>query len=172
VARLVKMTAMPRSSHLQRRGRRGGSLVSITEFIGTDTKQVATYKVLEVLLGVLIGSVSFAGSAIAFIKLQELITGGRSPTRVAGHQRHRRRHHVALVFRHPGESRRRCSGPARFLLVLGHLRAPHRRGGRARAHSLLNRHRRAGRRLGFTLNQPPHRGRHPGGRLRHALTAQ
>jgi NAD(P) transhydrogenase subunit beta len=76
VARLVKMTAMPQLVAIFN-GVGGGAaaLVSITEFIGTDTKQVATYKVLEVLLGVLIGSVSFAGSAIAFIKLQELITG-------------------------------------------------------------------------------------------------
>ena len=76
VARLVKMTAMPQLDAIFN-GVGGGAaaLVSITEFIGTDTKQVATYKVLEVLLGVLIGSVSFAGSAIAFIKLQELITG-------------------------------------------------------------------------------------------------
>jgi len=76
VARLVKRTAMPQLVAIFN-GVGGGAaaLVSITEFIGTDTKQVATYKVLEVLLGVLIGSVSFAGSAIAFIKLQELITG-------------------------------------------------------------------------------------------------
>src|SRR6202012_1695336 len=35
----------------------------------------AVYVTAEVLLGVLIGAVSFSGSAIAFIKLQELITG-------------------------------------------------------------------------------------------------
>jgi NAD(P) transhydrogenase subunit beta len=35
----------------------------------------ATYVILEVLLGVLIGTVSFAGSAVAFAKLQELMTG-------------------------------------------------------------------------------------------------
>ncbi len=33
------------------------------------------YRIAEVLLGVLIGTVSFAGSAIAFAKLQELMTG-------------------------------------------------------------------------------------------------
>ena len=76
VARLVKMTAMPQLVAIFNGvGGVAAALVSITEFIGTDTKQVATYKGLEVLLGVLIGSVSFAGSAIAFIKLQELITG-------------------------------------------------------------------------------------------------
>jgi len=35
----------------------------------------ATYVTLEVLLGVLIGTVSFSGSAIAYAKLQELMTG-------------------------------------------------------------------------------------------------
>src|ERR1019366_7126119 len=35
----------------------------------------ATYVTLEVLLGVLIGTISFAGSSIAFAKLQELMTG-------------------------------------------------------------------------------------------------
>jgi len=75
-ARLVKMTAMPQLVAIFN-GVGGGAaaLVSITTFIGTNTKEEATYKVLEVLLGVLIGTVSFSGSAIAFIKLQELITG-------------------------------------------------------------------------------------------------
>jgi len=49
------------------------AVVSITEFIGTDAKTVATYKVLEVIFGVLVGSVSFSGSALAFVKLQELM---------------------------------------------------------------------------------------------------
>jgi NAD(P) transhydrogenase subunit beta len=75
-ARLVKMTAMPQMVAIFN-GVGGGAaaLVSITEFVGTDTKTVATYKVLEVLFGVLVGSVSFSGSAIAFAKLQELMTG-------------------------------------------------------------------------------------------------
>ncbi len=75
-ARLVKMTAMPQMVAIFN-GVGGGAaaLVSITEFIGLHTSSVATYKVLEVLFGVLIGSVSFAGSAIAFAKLQELMTG-------------------------------------------------------------------------------------------------
>jgi len=76
VARLVKMTAMPQMVAIFN-GVGGGAaaLVSITEFIGTDTKTLATYKVLEVLFGVLVGTVSFAGSAVAFAKLQELMTG-------------------------------------------------------------------------------------------------
>src|ERR1019366_4142050 len=51
------------------------SLVSITEFIHIKSTHPATYVILEVLLGVLIGTISFAGSAIAFAKLQELMTG-------------------------------------------------------------------------------------------------
>ncbi len=75
-ARFVKMTAMPQLVAIFN-GVGGGAaaLVSITTFIGTNSKEEATYRVLEVLVGVFIGTVSFSGSAIAFIKLQELITG-------------------------------------------------------------------------------------------------
>jgi NAD(P) transhydrogenase subunit beta len=75
-ARFVKMTAMPQMVAIFN-GVGGGAaaLVALTEFIGLDTNQVATYKVLEVLFGVLIGAVSFSGSAVAFAKLQELMTG-------------------------------------------------------------------------------------------------
>lgn len=74
--RLVKMTAMPQLVAIFN-GVGGGAAatVSITEFLGTDPKTVATYKAFEVLFGVLVGCVSFAGSAIAFSKLQELMTG-------------------------------------------------------------------------------------------------
>ena len=51
------------------------ALVSITEFVHIKASHPATYVTLEVLLGVLIGTFSFAGSAIAFAKLQELMTG-------------------------------------------------------------------------------------------------
>jgi NAD(P) transhydrogenase subunit beta len=75
VARLVKMTAMPQMvAAFNGVGGGAAAVVSITEFIGADTKLVATYKVLEVVFGVLVGAVSFAGSALAFVKLQELIT--------------------------------------------------------------------------------------------------
>jgi NAD(P) transhydrogenase subunit beta len=76
VARFVKMTAMPQLVAIFN-GVGGGAaaLVSITEFVHIKSSQPATYVTLEVLLGVLIGTVSFAGSAIAFAKLQELMTG-------------------------------------------------------------------------------------------------
>jgi NAD(P) transhydrogenase subunit beta len=75
-ARLVKMTAMPQMVAIFN-GVGGGAaaLVSITEFIGLPHGTVAIYKIAEVLFGVLVGSVSFAGSAVAFAKLQELMTG-------------------------------------------------------------------------------------------------
>jgi NAD(P) transhydrogenase subunit beta len=76
VARFVKMTAMPQLVAIFN-GVGGGAaaLVSITEFIHIKSTHPATYVILEVLLGVLIGTISFAGSAIAFAKLQELMTG-------------------------------------------------------------------------------------------------
>jgi NAD(P) transhydrogenase subunit beta len=75
-ARYVKMTAMPQLVAIFN-GVGGGaaSLVSITEFVHIKSSHPATYVTLEVLLGVLIGTVSFSGSAIAFAKLQELMTG-------------------------------------------------------------------------------------------------
>jgi NAD(P) transhydrogenase subunit beta len=75
-ARYVKMTAMPQLVAIFN-GVGGGaaSLVSITEFVHIKSSHPETYVTLEVLLGVLIGTVSFSGSAIAFAKLQELMTG-------------------------------------------------------------------------------------------------
>ncbi len=75
-ARLVKMTAMPQMVAIFN-GVGGGAaaLVSITELVGSDTRTLATYKVLEVLFGIVVGCVSFSGSALAFAKLQELMTG-------------------------------------------------------------------------------------------------
>ena len=75
-ARFVQMTAMPQLVAIFN-GVGGGAaaLVSITEFVHIKSTSPATYVTLEVLLGVLIGTVSFSGSAIAFAKLQELMTG-------------------------------------------------------------------------------------------------
>ena len=75
-ARTVKMTAMPQMVAIFN-GVGGGAaaLVSVTEFISLPSKSIAIYKICEILFGVLVGSVSFAGSAIAFAKLQELMTG-------------------------------------------------------------------------------------------------
>ena len=75
-ARFIKMTAMPQLVAIFN-GVGGGAaaLVSITEFVHIKSTNPATYVTLEVLLGVLIGTFSFAGSAVAFAKLQELMTG-------------------------------------------------------------------------------------------------
>src|SRR5580704_2134054 len=78
VARFVKMTAMPQLVAIFN-GVGGGAaaLISIVELLHLHALGLspAVYVTAEVLAGVLIGSVSFSGSAIAFIKLQELITG-------------------------------------------------------------------------------------------------
>ncbi len=75
-ARMVKMTAMPQMVAIFN-GVGGGAaaLVSITEFIALPHAGIALYKIGEVLFGVVVGAVSFAGSGIAFAKLQELMSG-------------------------------------------------------------------------------------------------
>ncbi len=75
-ARMVKMTAMPQMVAIFN-GVGGGAaaLVSVTEFISLPGKTIAIYKICEILFGVLVGAVSFAGSGVAFAKLQELMTG-------------------------------------------------------------------------------------------------
>jgi NAD(P) transhydrogenase subunit beta len=74
-ARTVKMTAMPQMVALFN-GVGGGAaaLVAMAEFhsaAGTE----ATDAVVSTVLSALIGSISFAGSLVAFAKLQELISG-------------------------------------------------------------------------------------------------
>jgi NAD(P) transhydrogenase subunit beta len=74
-ARKVKMTAMPQMVALFN-GVGGGAaaLVAVAEFhIATDG--LATTASVSTVLSALIGSISFAGSLIAFGKLQELISG-------------------------------------------------------------------------------------------------
>jgi NAD(P) transhydrogenase subunit beta len=75
-ARVVKMTAIPQMVAMFN-GVGGGAaaLISVTELLHIHSTGVspATYVIVESLLGVLIGSVSFAGSAISFAKLQELM---------------------------------------------------------------------------------------------------
>jgi H+-translocating NAD(P) transhydrogenase subunit beta len=77
-ARLVKMTAMPQMVALFN-GAGGGAaaLVSSGEFLrmlsGGSTP--SAIDMLPIVLSSIIGSISFAGSIIAFAKLQELMTG-------------------------------------------------------------------------------------------------
>jgi NAD(P) transhydrogenase subunit beta len=76
VARKVKMTAMPQMVAIFN-GVGGGAaaLISIVVFLIEAPGKPAVYRIAEVLFGVLVGCVSFSGSAIAFAKLQELMTG-------------------------------------------------------------------------------------------------
>jgi H+-translocating NAD(P) transhydrogenase subunit beta len=75
-ARLVRMTAMPQMvAAFNGVGGGAAALVSLTEFLGIDARLAPTYKILEILFGLVVGAVSFSGSAMAFAKLQELMTG-------------------------------------------------------------------------------------------------
>jgi H+-translocating NAD(P) transhydrogenase subunit beta len=77
-ARKVKMTAMPQMVALFN-GVGGGAaaLVSLVEFHGVwaASGDVGVERGISTVLSALIGSVSFAGSLIAFGKLQELVSG-------------------------------------------------------------------------------------------------
>jgi NAD(P) transhydrogenase subunit beta len=75
-ARKVKMTAMPQMVAIFN-GVGGGAaaLISLVYFLLEAPTKPAVYHIVEVIFGVLVGCVSFAGSAVAFAKLQELMTG-------------------------------------------------------------------------------------------------
>jgi NAD(P) transhydrogenase subunit beta len=73
-SRIVKMTAMPQMVAIFN-GMGGGTaaLVSVSEFTGKSG--VGRGEATSIVLGVLIGSISFSGSLIAFLKLQEMMSG-------------------------------------------------------------------------------------------------
>src|SRR4029077_357214 len=74
-ARMVKMTAIPQMVALLN-GVGGGAaaLVAVAELL-TFGMHPAFSEVLPSVLSIAIGSISFAGSLVAFAKLQELMTG-------------------------------------------------------------------------------------------------
>jgi NAD(P) transhydrogenase subunit beta len=76
VSRLVRMTAMPQLVAIFN-GVGGGAaaLVSILEFLRIQPAHPSGVHVLYLVFGLAIGAGSFAGSLVAFAKLQELITG-------------------------------------------------------------------------------------------------
>jgi NAD(P) transhydrogenase subunit beta len=75
-ARLVKMTAMPQMvAMFNGVGGAAAALVSLAEFAREAGTHPPIYHIVEVVLGVIIGCVSFTGSIISFAKLQELMTG-------------------------------------------------------------------------------------------------
>jgi H+-translocating NAD(P) transhydrogenase subunit beta len=86
-ARRVKMTAMPQMVALFN-GFGGGAaaLVALADYHDTVTLpgHVAAKIIVSILFSSVVGSISFAGSMIAFGKLQEVITG--SPVTVPGQQ--------------------------------------------------------------------------------------
>ena len=86
-ARAVKMTAMPQMVALFN-GAGGGAaaLVSTAEFLKLDpsTSILTPDQTVTIVLSSIIGAISFCGSIIAFLKLQELMTG--RPITYAGQQ--------------------------------------------------------------------------------------
>jgi len=75
-ARLVKMTAIPQMvAAFNGVGGGAAALIALATFLRAPSRSLAVYQVVEVLFGVVIGCVSFAGSCVAFAKLQELMTG-------------------------------------------------------------------------------------------------
>ncbi len=73
-ARSVKMTAMPQMVAIfNGMGGATAALVSLVEF--QHKADIGRGEIVSIVLGVIIGSISFAGSMIAFGKLQELISG-------------------------------------------------------------------------------------------------
>jgi NAD(P) transhydrogenase subunit beta len=74
-ARSVKMTAIPQMvAAFNGVGGAAAALVSLAEFDRSGSS-AGSGRVLAVLFSVLVGSVSFTGSAVTFVKLQELMTG-------------------------------------------------------------------------------------------------
>ena len=80
-ARKVKMTAMPQMVALFN-GVGGGAaaLVSVVEFhtVWAIVGSVGVERGISTVLSAIIGSISFAGSMVAFAKLQELLSASRS----------------------------------------------------------------------------------------------
>ena len=75
-ARVVKMTEMPQMTAVFNGvGGATAALVSLGDFI--FAKDVSSGVAASIVAGTVIGCISFAGSIIAFLKLQELISGGR-----------------------------------------------------------------------------------------------
>src|SRR5215213_8409789 len=82
-ARSVKMTAMPQMVALFN-GVGGGAvaLIAIVEF-RSASEEIALETLIPLLFGAIIGSISFWGSNVAFLKLQELMRGAiRTPKAV------------------------------------------------------------------------------------------
>src|SRR4029453_16492782 len=77
-ARMVKMTAMPQMVALFNGvGGGAGALIAFAEFhnLAPEPGRVGGDETVSIVVSALIGSISFAGSLVAFGKLQELVSG-------------------------------------------------------------------------------------------------
>jgi NAD(P) transhydrogenase subunit beta len=73
-SRRVKMTAMPQMVAIfNGMGGATAALISLVEF--EHKANIARGEIISIVLGLIIGSISFSGSMVAFGKLQELISG-------------------------------------------------------------------------------------------------
>jgi NAD(P) transhydrogenase subunit beta len=73
-ARTVKMTAMPQMVAIfNGMGGATAALISLVEF--EHKAGIGRGEIISIVLGLVIGSISFSGSMVAFAKLQELISG-------------------------------------------------------------------------------------------------
>lgn len=75
-ARMVKMTAMPQMvAAFNGVGGAAAAVVSVGEFLHDAPTGIGTAKLVEIVFPILVGCLSFTGSALAFAKLQEVMTG-------------------------------------------------------------------------------------------------
>ena len=75
-ARKVKMTAMPQMvAAFNGVGGAAAVVVSVDELLRGEAGGIGTAKLVEIVFPIVVGCVSFAGSALAFAKLQELMPG-------------------------------------------------------------------------------------------------
>ena len=82
-ARVVKMTAMPQMTAIYNgMGGATAALVSLGEF--SHKTNIGTGEKVAIVIGCIIGSISFTGSMVAFAKLQELLPG--KPIRIVNQQ--------------------------------------------------------------------------------------
>jgi NAD(P) transhydrogenase subunit beta len=76
IARLVRMTAMPQLvAVFNGVGGAAAALVSTVTFLGAEPNHPSAVHMIEITLGAAIGCAAFAGSMVAFAKLQDLVTG-------------------------------------------------------------------------------------------------
>ncbi len=76
IARLVRMTAMPQLvAMFNGVGGAAAALVSTVTFLGAEADGPSAVHMIEITLGAAIGGAAFAGSMVAFAKLQDLVTG-------------------------------------------------------------------------------------------------